>query len=142
MIIADTGFFYALLDRDDAWHERCAAVAESLQERLITTWPVLTEAVYLVERELGTEPAAALLADVASGDIDVWNLDRAAVARLPALLRRYSELPMDLADASLVCLAEELGHGRILTTDQRDFRAYRWKSRKPFESLLDAYPAR
>ena len=51
-------------------------------------------------------------------------------------MRKYSELPMDLADASLVILAEHLGHGRILTTDKRDFNAYRWKERKPFENLL------
>jgi predicted nucleic acid-binding protein len=43
---------------------------------------------------------------------------------------------MDPADASLVVLAEELGDGRILSTDQRDFRAYRWKNRKPFRNLL------
>jgi hypothetical protein len=43
---------------------------------------------------------------------------------------------MDLADASLVVLAEELGHGRILSTDQRDFGTYRWKEREPFENLL------
>ena len=43
---------------------------------------------------------------------------------------------MDLADASLVLLAERLGHGRILSTDQRDFEAYRWKQHHPFENLL------
>ncbi len=43
---------------------------------------------------------------------------------------------MDLADASLVLLAEHLGHGRILSTDQRDFKAYRWKNNYPFENLL------
>ena len=52
------------------------------------------------------------------------------------LMERYSDLPMDLADASLVLLAEHLGHGRILSTDQRDFRTYRWKQRQPFENLL------
>ena len=43
---------------------------------------------------------------------------------------------MDLADASLVILAEHLGHGRILSTDERDFETYRWKQRKPFQNLL------
>ena len=52
------------------------------------------------------------------------------------MLQRYANLPMDLADAALVLLAEHLGHGRILTTDERDFGAYRWKSRKPFQNLL------
>jgi uncharacterized protein len=43
---------------------------------------------------------------------------------------------MDLADASLVILAEHLGDGRILSTDERDFKTYRWKNRKPFKNLL------
>ena len=49
---------------------------------------------------------------------------------------RYAKLPMDLADASLVVLAEQLGTGRILSTDERDFGADRWKNRKPFQNLL------
>jgi uncharacterized protein len=53
-------------------------------------------------------------------------------------MKRYAGLPMDLANASLVLLAESIGHGRIFTTDQRDFRTHRWKSRAPFENLLEA----
>ena len=136
MILADTGFFYALLDRDDAWHGRCRDAVAALEEGLVTTWPVLTEAVQLVTRWLGTEPATALMAEVAAGGVDVWDLNPEARAKIPTLMQRYADLPMDLADASLVLLAESLGHGRILTTDQRDFRTYRWKSRRPFEPLL------
>jgi predicted nucleic acid-binding protein len=51
-------------------------------------------------------------------------------------MKRYENLPMDLADASLVIAAEVLGSGRILSTDRRDFRAYRWKERKPFKNLM------
>ncbi|MEE9355454.1 MAG: hypothetical protein V3U75_07670 [Methylococcaceae bacterium] len=51
-------------------------------------------------------------------------------------MNKYTNLPMDLADASLVILAEELGHGRILSTDLRDFRTYRWKNHNPFQNLL------
>jgi len=43
---------------------------------------------------------------------------------------------MDLADASLVILAEHLGHGRILSTDQRDFGIYRWKNTHPFTNTF------
>lgn len=49
---------------------------------------------------------------------------------------RYAKLPMDLADASLVIAAEQLGAGRILSTDRRNFGAYLWKNRKPFQNLL------
>jgi uncharacterized protein len=52
------------------------------------------------------------------------------------LIERYADLPMDLADASLVVLAENLGHGRILTVDRRDFSVYRWQNDRPFENLL------
>lgn len=52
------------------------------------------------------------------------------------LMEQYRDLPMDIADASLLVLAEELGHGRILSTDQRDFNAYHWKNRHPFTNLL------
>ena len=54
---------------------------------------------------------------------------------------KYAELPMDLADASLVVAATHLGEGRILSTDERDFNAYRWKDTEPFKNLLTASKA-
>ena len=74
--------------------------------------------------------------DVADGDIALWDIAPESRRRLPALMQRYADLPMDLADASLVLLADVLEHGRILTTDERDFRTYRWKSRRPFQNML------
>lgn len=138
MILADTGFLYALLDKRDAWHERAVTALEKADEGLITTWPVLTEAVHLIMRSLGTPPAVALIQDVAEGGITVWNMTIDAQQKIPVLMKRYGDLPVDLADASLVLLAESIGHGRIFTTDERDFRTYRWKSRAPFENLLEA----
>lgn len=56
--------------------------------------------------------------------------------KMAQLMEKYADLPMDLADASLVILAEHLGHGRIFSVDQRDFNTYRWKNTKPFQNLL------
>lgn len=139
MILVDTGFLYALLDKDDAWNTRAIAASDAVKEKWITTWPVLTEAVHLITRWLGVAPAIALVRDVSDGDIVIWELTSEARQKLPDLMKRYADLPMDLADASLVLLAESLGHGRILTTDERDFKAYRWKSRAPFENLLEKF---
>ena len=136
MIIADAGFFYALIDRRDAWHTRAVAALPTQAQGWITTWPVLTEATHLITRWVGTAAAQALLREVADGAIAVWSWPAEHTARLPDLMHRYTRLPMDLADASLVLLAEELGHGRILTTDARDFGAYRFKSQQPFQNLL------
>ena len=137
MIAVDTGYFYALTDRRDAWHARALAATERLAgEAMVTTWPVLTEACHLLVARLGSEFATELMADVVDGGIDVWSPPAEALARIPSLMRKYAALPMDLADASLLLLADHLGHGRILTTDERDFGAYRWKSRKPFKNVL------
>ena len=137
MIAIDTGFLFALADRRDAWHRRAMAQAGTAAEGWVTTWPVLTETCHLLQRSLGAEFAAALMDDVANGSMAVWPIDDSAQKRIPALLRKYARLPMDLADASLVLLAEHLGHGQILSTDLRDFKTYRWKSRKPFTNLME-----
>ncbi len=140
MIAADAGYFYALADADDAWHGRALAWAGSAAQGWITTWPVLAEACHLLGRRLGPEFAAGLMDDVASAGLTVWSPSVAEIARVPALMRRYAQLPMDLADASLVLLAEHLGHGRILSTDVRDFATYRWKNHAPFTNLLETNP--
>ena len=136
MILADAGFFYALADADDAWHARAVQALHTQEEGWITTWPVLTEATHLIERWIGADAAHALVRDVAAGGIAVWQWEAAQTERLAHLMQRYASLPMDLADGSLVLLAEHLGHGRILTTDERDFGAYRFKNHAPFQNLL------
>ncbi len=136
MIAVDTGFFFALADASDRHHAAALQWQGSIAEGWITTWPVLTETCHLLARRLAPAAATDLMRDVAEGAIQVWTPAPAAIAQIPSLMKRYAKLPMDLADASLVLLAEHLGHGRILTTDSRDFGSYRWKNRKPFQNLM------
>jgi uncharacterized protein len=140
MISVDSGFLFALADGTDQWHTRARAWAATLEEGWVTTWPVITETCHLLGRRLAPSFIPPLLDDVAAGVIELWDLPLERVPDIAPLLRKYGQLPMDLADASLVLLAEHLGHGRILSTDMRDFGAYRWKSRKPFHNLLEAAP--
>ena len=136
MIIVDSGYFYACLDASDANHGQAVAFLDSVAEGWITTWPVVTETVYLLQARLGTEAAVAFLQEIDAGSIHLWDLPSNAAAQAARLMVQYRKLPMDLADASLLLLAEHLNHGRILTTDRRDFGAYRWKARKPFVDLM------
>jgi hypothetical protein len=138
VIAVDAGCFIALADSRDAWHDRAVDCLPTQDEGWITTWPVLTEACHLLANRLGPQFAAALMDDAADGNLAIWTPGTEGVARVPALMRRYADLPMDLADASLVLLAEHLGHGRILSTDERDFETYRWKRHRPFDNLLAA----
>lgn len=135
MLIADAGFWLALAARRDRYHSQARDRLERLSEPLVTTWPVVTEACYLILRELGPAAASAF-ARALPGASELHDLGARDTTRLAVLMERYADLPMDLADASLVVLAERLGHGRILTTDRRGFGAYRWDERRPFENLL------
>ena len=136
MIIADTGFWLALANRADRWHEVARQAAQQLDDRLITTWPVMTETCHLLVSRLGPPAALSLVRSARQGAFDLFALTSEHLPRVEELMVKYRDLPMDLADASLVMLAEVLGSGQILSTDRRDFHAYRWKNRHPFKNLL------
>jgi predicted nucleic acid-binding protein len=136
VIIADTGFWLALANVHDRHHGRAVRALERLDEGLVTTWPVVVETCHLLVSRLGIDAELAFLRSARDGAFDLYQVSSAHVPRIEALIEKYRDLPMDLADASLVILAEELGSGRILSTDERDFGAYRWKRHKPFTNLL------
>ena len=125
-----------MANRSDRHHMKAKKALERTKEGLLTTWPVLTETCHLLVSRLGVESEIAFIRGLSAGAFDVFNLEARHFPRIEELMGKYRDLPMDLANASLVILAEELGSGRILTTDERDFGAYRWKSRKPFKNLL------
>ena len=136
MVIADTGYFAALANSRDNYHQRAIEVSLSINDDLITTWPVITETCHYLIRKVHPSAQVNLLENIGHGLIDVASISMNQVQRLGILMKKYADLPMDLADASLVILAEELGHGRILSTDRRDFKTYRWKNHRPFQNLL------
>lgn len=123
MILVDAGPLIALLNRDDRHHEECVTVARAVREPLGTAWPAVTEAMYL----LGFSwPAQHALWDmVITERIRLLPLDAADGPRMRELMSKYRDLPMDIADAALVRLAEREGIPRIFTLDRRDFAIYR-----------------
>jgi predicted nucleic acid-binding protein len=139
VILADTGFFVALIVRTDKHHAKAVAAARKhAVEGLMTTWPVLTETTHLLQRMGGSKIVRQWLASIHAGAVRIFDLAPSHLPRVLELMHKYSDLPMDLADASLVICAEETGDGRIFSTDARDFGAYRWKRHKPFRNLLPA----
>jgi predicted nucleic acid-binding protein len=137
MVSADTGFWLALANPRDAAYARAHHVLRELgAESLIVTWPVVTEVCCLLGRRVGWHATHRFLASHAAGAYTIADPAIHPPDRMHPLMERYRTLPMDAADASLVLLAEHLGHGRILSTDRRDFESTRWKNRHPFENLL------
>jgi uncharacterized protein len=136
MILVDTGAWLGLADRGDAYHERCYAFFRDNSEPLITTYPVLVECVHLMFKRLGVTQTLSWLETLNAQSVQVFTMTAEHMPRLTALMRQYADLPMDLADASLVLLAEHIGESRIVSADERDFHAFRWKNTHPFQNLL------
>jgi predicted nucleic acid-binding protein len=96
MILVDTGPFVALFDPQDAEHELCKEVLQSIREPLLTTVPVLTETFHLLTpNSIGAD---RLCDFVLEGGVSVWFLDSAALGRAFDLMDQYRDHPMDLAD--------------------------------------------
>lgn len=131
-VLVDAGPLVALIDRRDAHHARCVEALRAIADPLVTVWPALVEAMYLLD----TWPAqAALWAMVEAGPIALAPLDDEDVPRLRALMAKYRDLPMDLADAALVHVAARDGYRRVFTLDQKDFAVYRVGGRERFMLL-------
>ncbi len=137
MIIIDTGFWLALANKKDKFHPKARQIFQELKnEQFITTWPVITETCYLLQKRVGVNTQKALINKIATGQISIFQLNSSHCPRIENLMEKYRDLPMDLADASLVILAEELDESQILSVDYRDFNTYRWKNTEPFQNLL------
>ncbi len=102
----------------------------------MTTYPVLVEYVHLMFSRIGVAKTLGWMDTLGAQGVCVFVMGADHLPRLSVLMRQYADLPMDLADASLVLLAEEYGEGRIVSTDERDFHSYRWKNQHPFQNLL------
>jgi len=137
-LIIDAGFFIALFSKKDQFHKDALNLRKIIDcKKWITTWPVLTEVSHILTYKGSEEAIRPLLQMYENGGFDLFNISTIHIPKMIQLLEKYQNLPMDLADASLVILAEELGHGDIVSTDRRDFEAYRWKNHKPFKNLFN-----
>ena len=107
MILTDAGPLVALVHAGDRNHKRCVAATRALEGPMATVWPALTEAM------------------LEAGALRLLPLDEADTSRIAELMGKYRDLPMDLADAALVRVAEREKLRRVFTLDRRDFSLYR-----------------
>lgn len=131
-LLLDTGFFIALGNKNDRFHQEAIVAAENYHHySWFTTWSVITELGYL----LPAQAVSQLLSDQLRGLFAIKPLTELHIPRLLQILKKYPNL--DIADASLVILAEELKTGDIFSVDQRDFLRLRWgPTHKKFHNLL------
>lgn len=130
--LADTGPLVALLNRNDTHHERARGFFRCFDGVLFTTWPVLTEASHL----LPLHARAGFVRWVARGGVMLREIPADQISAVATMMERYADHPMDLADASLICLADAIGITDIITVDQAGFDAYRTEAGKRFKNLF------
>lgn len=138
VVLADSGPLAALYNRCDKHHARAVAFfhTHGASLRLHTTWEVVSEVMYFLDFSAAAQSDFLLWlhAGHEGGLLTLAHLVPADLPSLAAMMRKYADRPMDLADASLVWLAEKTGITDIITIDRADFAVYRTSKRKAFKN--------
>jgi predicted nucleic acid-binding protein len=134
MILVDMGPVVALADENDSYHQVAVEAFESITEQPVLSPLCVAEIDFLLSRSSRTA-ALAFVRDVAWGRFQVECLENDEWALVQRLAERYADLAPGLADLSLVVLAHRFRTDRILTFDQRHFRAMHGVDERPFRLL-------
>lgn len=132
--LVDAGPLIALFDRSDKYHFKAYQFFEEYVGKLSTTWPVITEASHMLDFSIKAQ--SNLLKWVTRGGLQILDLNHNHVDRLIELTEKFDDVPMDLADASLVVMAEEYGFEEIISIDS-DFYIYRDIRNKYLTNIFD-----
>ena len=125
--ILDTGPWVALIDRSESKHDICVQWLKNYSGKLYSTEAVLTEVLYLLNFSVKAQTAA--IDFVLKSVVEIIPSSVESLKKVKNLIKKYSDLPMDYADATIVCLGMDTGIYDIITFDQKDFSIYRVKNK-------------
>ncbi|RHX84297.1 type II toxin-antitoxin system VapC family toxin [Leptospira stimsonii] len=131
--LIDSGPIVALFNSNDKFHKTTYKFIKSYKGSLFSSWPVVTEVVYLLSFSI--EAQADFLEWIERGSIQILDINLEDLRYIKNRMKKYSDLPMDLADASLMCIAEREGIERIISIDS-DFSIYKTLKGKFLQKLL------
>ena len=129
-ILVDTGPLVAILSREDAHHRACVAALRDMSGPLLSCWPVITEAAWLLRRS--PRAVQQLLRSMDAGFLELLPLAGTEAKAIASLMNKYERIRPQLADAALVYLAGRERIDTIFTLDRRDFSVYRTARRRAF----------
>lgn len=132
-LLVDAGPLVAILNRRDRHHHACVDTLKELRRPLFSTWMPITEAMYLLDFSIQAQ--GALLEMIERRALQILEILREDLPAMHRLMRKYSDQPMDFADASLVQVANRLNLSDIFTLDRRDFGVYRFGKGRAFKIL-------
>jgi len=121
-VLIDSGPLIALFDRSDRYHQDILSFLKSFEGRLVTTWAVLTEVSHMLDFNLQVQ--IDFLKWIELGAVEVYEITQSDLATIIEMMERYTNVPMDLADASLMFVAHQENISKIISIDS-DFDIYR-----------------
>jgi hypothetical protein len=128
--ILDTGPWVALIDRSESRHTECVRWLKNFSGTLYSTEAVLTEVLYILNFSITAQCVA--LDFVLESVVEIVPSSAESLNKTKNLMKKYADLPMDFADATIVCLAAETGMQNIVTFDRKDFAIYKLPKKKGF----------
>lgn len=132
-VLIDAGPLIALFDRDDKYHTSIVEFIKNTNYRFISTTAVLTETMYMLD--FNTAVQLSFLEWVMKEGVIIHEIKQSNIKRIIDLTRKYSDRPMDFADATLVIAAEERGIRQIISIDS-DFDIYRLYNKMKIENIF------
>ncbi|HOP64860.1 MAG TPA: PIN domain-containing protein [Spirochaetota bacterium] len=132
-IIVDAGPLIALFDKDDKYHNSVLKFLKTFDGQLITSWPVITEVTHLLSFNVNVQ--IDFLEWLKREAVTIVNLENIHLERIIQLSKKYSDVPMDLADSSLIVIAELTNITDIITIDS-DYYIYKTKNKKSLNNIL------
>ena len=131
--VLDTGPWVALIDRSEGRHKDCVQWLKNFSGLLYSTEAVLTEVLYLLNFSITAQTAA--MDFIIESILEIIPLDIESTKKCKKLMQKHSDLPMDYADATIVCAAIDTGIQNIVTFDQKDFNIYQFHRNKSFSLI-------
>lgn len=132
--LIDAGPLIALFNKNDKYHNLIKDFIKNYKGILSTTWPVITEVSHMLDFNIKTQ--IDFLTWIQLGAVQVEDIDNTDLIRIIELSEKYSDVPMDLADASLVVLSEKLNVKKIITIDS-DYYIYRTINKEMIENIFN-----
>ena len=131
--VIDAGPMIALFDRNDKFHNQVKEFISGYEGNLVSTWPVITETTHMLDFSFSAQ--IDFMIWIWRGAIKIFDLRRNHLERIATFSKKYSDVPMDLADASLMVAAEDEKINQIISLDS-DFFVYRTIDKLYLENLL------
>lgn len=132
--LIDAGPIIALFNKNDKYHKKIKNFLKKYDGKLTSTWPVVTEVSHMLDFNVQTQ--IDFLTWIQLSGVNIEAIKNEDIGRIIELSMKYSDLPMDLADASLVVLSEKLKIKEIITIDS-DYYVYRTIKKEMIKNIFN-----